>query len=246
MKAKVCGIYFIKNLIDNKYYIGRSINCNVRLQKHILSLNLNSHINSHLQSAWNKYGSENFEFEILEEYKKEFLSSMENWWCNMLNTHDRNFGYNILPTSPESHYCLSEETKIKIGFSNKGKVKTKEQREQAIKNFGDRMLGKKHSEETKKKISESNKGKVLKKESYLKGWETRRKNGWSWSEDSLKKRSESVKGLKRNQEWKDKISKANKGKIRSEESRKRISQSLIGKKRSAESIKKQKESINKK
>lgn len=104
-----CAIYSITNLVNNKVYIGRDISFPNRLYEHKSDLKNNKHYNQHLQNAWNKYGEENFEFDILEVYEEEFLPSMENWWCNMLNTHNREYGYNIKSTSPNDNVRLSKE-----------------------------------------------------------------------------------------------------------------------------------------
>ena len=61
---KNIGIYKITNLINNKFYIGSSSDLKKRLYEHRRELNLGVHANKHLQSAWNKYGEENFKFEI--------------------------------------------------------------------------------------------------------------------------------------------------------------------------------------
>lgn len=108
------GIYTITNLVNDKIYIGRSKNYNQRLIYHKSSLKCNKHYNQYLQKAYNKYGEKNFVFELLEECKPEFLCSMEHYWCNLLNTHDKNYGYNIDPTSPFGRISHSKETKKKM------------------------------------------------------------------------------------------------------------------------------------
>lgn len=65
---KYC-IYKITNLINNKVYIGSTKSYNRRISYHKSDLNNNKHINNHLQAAWNKYGKDNFLFEIVEEVK---------------------------------------------------------------------------------------------------------------------------------------------------------------------------------
>ena len=58
-----------------------------RFYQHKNNLLKNKHCNSYLQNAVNKYGIENFKFEILEECDKEFLNSQENYWVQMLCTY---------------------------------------------------------------------------------------------------------------------------------------------------------------
>ena len=62
MKKKISGIYKIENLINHKVYIGQSKDINKRWSRH----RTNEH-NIHLRRAFEKYGIENFSFEILIE-----------------------------------------------------------------------------------------------------------------------------------------------------------------------------------
>lgn len=63
---KLSGVYEIRNTLNNKRYIGSSINIYRRWRDHKRMLNLSVHPNKHLQSAWNKYGEKHFVFKILE------------------------------------------------------------------------------------------------------------------------------------------------------------------------------------
>jgi len=101
--ADFCGIYTITNLINNKIYVGYAIKIQERLNTHKSELINNKHANNFLQNSWNKYGIDNFKFELLEEYPEEFLPSMENYWCNLLNTHNPNYGYNLRSTNPKGN-----------------------------------------------------------------------------------------------------------------------------------------------
>lgn len=62
-------IYKIENKLNQNCYIGITTNPSVRKNRHFNYLKQNKHCNSHLQSAFNKYGEENFIFEILESFE---------------------------------------------------------------------------------------------------------------------------------------------------------------------------------
>jgi len=115
MKTKgKSGVYIIQNIINHKVYIGASNNTYKRLCDHKMWLRKNNHDNIHLQASFNKYGEKNFTFEILEDCNREYIFSQENYWCNLLNSHDRRFGYNIDPTSPYGKMAVSNETKERM------------------------------------------------------------------------------------------------------------------------------------
>jgi group I intron endonuclease len=121
--TKYTGIYTIINKLDNKIYVGYAKDIYKRLLCHRSYLINNVHKNEHLQLAWNKYGEENFLFEILEECEERFLTSQEHYWVTILNTLNNKFGYNIRPTHPHDK-CKSnsEETKRKISQKHIGKT----------------------------------------------------------------------------------------------------------------------------
>lgn len=114
---KQCGVYIIENKIDKKVYIGASRNMYDRLCQHKWHLRKNIHPNDHLQKAFNKYGESVFVFDFLEECEEKYIFSQENYWCNLLNSHDRKYGYNVDPTNPVGKSKISEETKLKMSKS---------------------------------------------------------------------------------------------------------------------------------
>jgi group I intron endonuclease len=57
------GIYYIKNIVSNKFYIGSTQNLKARKYYHFNRLKNNKHPNSYLQNAWNKHGASSFVFE---------------------------------------------------------------------------------------------------------------------------------------------------------------------------------------
>ena len=162
------GIYSIRNLINNKIYIGSAINLCNRKSQHFSSLKNNKHYNTHLQKAYNKYKKENFEFEVIEYVTEKFnLLNREQNWITFFKPE-----YNICKIAGSCvGNILTEEHKKKISESHKGKIvseetklklknrKISEESKIKLRNF---RKGKKLSEETKKKISSSNKNRIQK------------------------------------------------------------------------------------
>ena len=69
---KVSGIYTITNKVTGKLYIGESLDIYRRWHdEHIPQLRKNRHYNKELQNDFNKYGEENFSFEVLERYSED-------------------------------------------------------------------------------------------------------------------------------------------------------------------------------
>ena len=114
MKTNISGIYAIVNKINNKRYIGSSKNIKHRWkQNHIPSLKFQNHHNRHLQSSWDKYGENNFYFEILEECPKNILLEREGYWIEKYRSWEREYGYN-LTRIVDSKQVYSDESKSKI------------------------------------------------------------------------------------------------------------------------------------
>ena len=118
-KEKICGVYMITSKTTGKIYIGSSININTRWNQHINKLNKNLHGNIHLQNAWNKYGQEDFIFEIIEKCNENELRDREQYYIDKTKCTDHTIGYNIMPKTNMSE--ISDETKDKISNTLKGK-----------------------------------------------------------------------------------------------------------------------------
>ena len=96
MKHDVQGIYQIKNLKNDKVYIGSSKAIYKRWHDHKRDLKNNRHANSYLQASWIKYGEESFKFSIIE--KIEDLSKLLHREAELIIKYKSicpEFGYNI-------------------------------------------------------------------------------------------------------------------------------------------------------
>lgn len=65
-KDSTSGVYMIRCTVNGKVYIGSSADLLRREQDHRKLLRRGEHFSRHLQSAWNKYGPDAFEWSILE------------------------------------------------------------------------------------------------------------------------------------------------------------------------------------
>ena len=92
-KSKICGIYAIFNGVNGKCYVGSSASIGRRFIDHKSKLKNNKHPNKHLQSAYNKYGENEFFFFKVEECGLDILEEREKFWINELN--GKLSGYNI-------------------------------------------------------------------------------------------------------------------------------------------------------
>lgn len=146
------GVYLISNNVNGKCYVGSTIHLSRRRLEHFSSLANNKHPNAHLQNAYNKYGKDAFEFEVLEVIEindgiKEALLKREQFWIDNLKPE-----YNILPVAGSSlGYRHTEETKRKISETTKGVKKSKEHAE----HIRESQTGKVLTEEHKAKLSDA-------------------------------------------------------------------------------------------
>lgn len=156
---KIIGIYCIENKINQKKYIGQSIEIYQRWKRHIRELNKGVHINKHLQDSWNKYGSKNFSFYILEECTKSELNTLERFYIKNLESNNYKKGYNC-NTGGGAGCIISEETRRKIGETSKGRIFSEEVKRKMSENRRGKdngFYGKHHTEEAKEKMRKNHK-----------------------------------------------------------------------------------------
>lgn len=94
------GVFQIRNLKNDKVFVGSSLNLDGIFNRHRFALNAGSHQSKELQKDWNELGAENFAFEILEELEprehlddKKELTFLEDLWLENLRPYDKR-GYN--------------------------------------------------------------------------------------------------------------------------------------------------------
>ena len=115
------GIYAIVNKINNKMYIGKSINIHKRIISHISLLNKKSKDeNRYLINSWFKYGRSNFELKVLEflELDENLLFERELYWIKYYNTTHSNFGYNLRMDS-STKMIVHDKTKLLMSKTHK-------------------------------------------------------------------------------------------------------------------------------
>lgn len=214
------GIYKITNTINNKCYIGQSIDLTKRIAYHKRALKGKYHENNHLQKAVKKYGINNFTYEILCECRVDELDELERMYIVQYDSIEN--GYN-LETGGSSNKGMNEETKKKISETKKQNM-TEEQREyyanflralpplspEGRKKLSQSLMGHKTSEETRKKISESQKGKIISEEAKQKMSKAR--TGKKWPQERCDKLSKSKTGIKKTKEHRKNLSLAKIGK----------------------------------
>lgn len=96
------GIYCIINTINNKKYIGSSINIGRRLNTHKRQLINKIHKNPLLQNSVNKYGLENFYINLLEICNKDILREREQYYIDFFNSE-----YNLVKEVLE-HFSIGK------------------------------------------------------------------------------------------------------------------------------------------
>ena len=111
------GVYKISTTIDNRVYIGSSINIDKRWNEHKNHLKKGKHINTHLQNFVNKYGLDTLQFSMLEECDNTL--EREQYF---IEQHPIRFNIAINATAPMQGKKHTKEAKEKISKAFSGKL----------------------------------------------------------------------------------------------------------------------------
>jgi group I intron endonuclease len=183
-------IYRIRNVVNEKFYVGSTNNVRERFRTHRKKLRSNKHHCAHLQSAWNKYGEDCFKFEILEVVIDQDLQAVEDEW--LAEYVGKPECYNAGKRSGAPWRGVYGEK-----HPNFGKAVSSEQRDQISKTLKEfyaadpwnhPRTGKRHSEETKAKIRAAIAGKIPTGEDHY-------RYGQSLSEEVRRKIGDTQRGI---------------------------------------------------
>ena len=242
--SMLVGIYIITNTVNGKKYVGQSWNISARIATHFLGRE-----QSLISNAIKKYGKNAFQIDqiILDELISQ--AELDQAEIDKILELDsiRPNGYNL--RSGGSRGKHSQESKDKMSAASKGKPKSEDHRNNMKGQFSNGHIphnkGKSPSKETRQKISDKLSGRSLSEETKKKMSATRKINPHHTtphteetkekiraaralqihSEESNKKRSETMKGRKRgpmSDEQKEKIRKSSANRVVSEETKNKM------------------------
>ena len=203
----VVYIYKIENQINHKVYIGQTIDYKSRIRYHKKFLRLNKHSNPFLQADYNKFGSNNFNYSILEITNKSLALIKEMDWINYYGGTNNDNTYNVRGNGKGNdnieygrrkiqfktfdnfrNHKHTEESKNKISNSLKKSYLNGKHKISTQGRFGkdNSFYGKHHSNETKKYLSKLHSRMRKYSEEQIDQWILDYNSGLSFEELSLK------------------------------------------------------------
>jgi group I intron endonuclease len=215
-------LYIIRNVLNNKVYVGQTTNLKRRWQAH-RSYSKQKIPTQYIHRAMNKYGIDNFIQEHVASCRtQEDADVIETFLINQYDSRNKENGYNLAPggnvawpSGLPSHM-----------YPRYGKHHTEEHKQYMSNLFKGRVLAPPVTEETRQKMSESRMGHETSKE-------TRQKISIANTDKAptleIRKKMSDVRiGKPLSLEIRSNMSLSSKGKKKSEEHRKNISLAKIG------------------
>ena len=220
-----CGIYQIVCKSTGKKYIGSSKRLETRFTKgHRYELRKNSHGNTKLQNAWNKYGEDDFFYGVIEYCTEEEQFALEQQYIDAVFAADIQLNVSERAGGGD----LGAEVNAKRSAAMKGKTFSDETR----RKMSEACKGKTYSAETKQKLSEANKGKTLSEEQKQKLSESLKGNtrhkGKQHNVETCARIAAALKGNKNGE--------GGKGRTASDETRRKMSEALKARHAKARSL----------
>lgn len=115
------GVFQIRSLVNEKVFVGSTLNLNGVFNKHRFQLDAGIHLSKTLQADWNELGVDKFAFEILEEvfprenpdydYKSD-LEVLEDLWLEKLEPY-ADKGYNAPKKRREERLRMIAANKLR-------------------------------------------------------------------------------------------------------------------------------------
>lgn len=163
-------VYVVVNKLNGKMYVGSTEReLKIRWQKHLVKVNEGSLCTLH--KAIRKYGRDNFDIRMIEEYPtREAMLTGEVEYIAHFDTFKSEWGYNDTPGGDGGNTNggkkFSEEWKSKISKARKGMVFSKEHKENLSKShMGHKAPNRKLTSEQAEEIrTEYNKGNYTQKQ----------------------------------------------------------------------------------
>lgn len=159
------GVYMVKNIVTNDFYIGSTKNIYYRVKNHEWTLKNNRHGNSKMQKAALEHGYDSFNYLVLEFCPNSSREIREKYFIDLLKpTYNKWNSVKIPKGYKHSQESVDKMIKNNRGIRNKESFRNKlreswkirRQKPSGIETL--KMLnrtGIKHSDETKLKIREA-------------------------------------------------------------------------------------------
>lgn len=207
MKTMTSGIYAIRNIVNDKQYIGSATNLSKRWGEHRHYLKRGRHHSSALQNAWSKYGADAFQFRVLLYCTRQHLLEFEQRCIDGLPSE-----YNI---------CIVAGSNSRRGLTNSAEHRAK---------ITAAKLGKKRSPEARANMAAAQRGKKRSPEAVAKMIAGLR--GRKQPPEAVARTAAANRGRKRSPEAIAKTAAANRGRKLSPEHVAKVAAALRGRKRS--------------
>lgn len=221
-------IYWIKNTLNGKFYVGSTTQRYVRWKTHRGQLNGNRHHCRHLQAAWNKYGADAFEFKVVEKVVDDaLLQEAEDRWLTAHVGKPYCYNHGLRSGAPWRGGDKKNHPRYGAKLTEAQKQNLREATLEQWKT-SDPRTGRKHSAEAKQKISAKVQAAVAEGRGgcFIPSEETRQKMS------SSLQGNQNAKGHVRTEEHRRALSEAQKGnqnwlgKAHSEESKAKMGQAV--------------------